>query len=275
MSPGVLLDRALRTALAWRVLLACFLGAVLAFVAQTAIRLAFVLAGALPGSVAPWESAPKGTPLGAASVYALAALIAAVIAGPLTSGFPLHSAALNLAGEDANLGIAWRSALRTWPAFLPAVAIGSLVSQSAAVLRLASGPALQGVGTLLQVADVFVGLWVMLTMVSIVVSGTGFPRAASIAGGLLGKKGLQVVGTALLLAIPAALLAIAIVALVTLPGLGDILKSGSGLPQTLVTLAIMPAITAFTYGGYISLYVQLTASEGTHEEADRSPAENG
>jgi len=264
---GMILDRAVRTAGDWRVLAATLLGSVVAFVAQTGARYLASSAGLLPPDAAPWSIAPQGAPPSVAAAYALVFFASAIAVKPFTHGLGLHAAALHLADEKAQLATVWRKACHTWGALVGPVAIVSCIGQIALAVRIGGGPSLLFASGALQLVALVVGLWSTLAMIAVVVTGAGFRQASSSALHLLRTSPLPVLGAALLLGIPAAMLAIAVIAMVALPGFGDVMRSAEGLPQTLLTLAVMPVLTAFTNGGFIALYVQLTAPVGTQEEA--------
>lgn len=267
MNPGRMLDRALRTAADWRVLLACLVAALLATAGYALVRVAFSAAGVLPRGVAPWESPPSGTAPSVAVVYALAAVVSAGLVGSFTSGLSIHAAALSLADEDAGFGAVWRRAARTWTVFMVPLGAATLVSQLAFVMHAGRNEVAAVASVAVQVLAALVGLWSTLVLVSAALTGARLGPASLAAIGLLGRRGLAVIGGSLLLAIPAAMFALALIVAVSLPGLGDVLKSKTGLAQTLVTLAVMPVITAFTFGGWIELYVQLAAPKGSHTGA--------
>ena len=126
---------------------------------------------------------------------------------------------------------------------------------------------MSALGVALQVISVAVGLWAVLAEASIAVTGEGFSAAAASSLHLIRTRAPSIVGAALLLGIPAGMLAVAVIAMVALPGFGDVMKGSAGLAQALFTLAVMPVITTFTSGGFVELYVQLTAPLGTQEEA--------
>lgn len=180
---------------------------------------------------------------------------------------------LRLADENAGLPHVWRRSVQTWGVLLVPVTVTACVGQVALVAATGGGQVLWAVGVGLQVVALVVGLWSTLTMVASVVTGAPFSEASASVLGLLRRSPLSVLGGALLLGIPAAMLAIAVIAMVALPGFGDVMRRARGLPQVLLTLAVMPVLTAFTNGGFISLYVQLAAPSGTEEAVSTAPSE--
>jgi hypothetical protein len=263
---GRVLDRAVRVLADWRVLLAALVGAVLLFCAQTLVRAAASAVGLIP-RVAPWTLAPSNSGYGTQLAYAAVFLVATIPVMPFTSGLVLHAVARSLAQQNASLGAVWRAAGRTWSAFLVPVAASAIAGQLALVLRPAATSGLTVGGVLLLALSAAVGLWALLTEAAIAVTGGRFGPAGSSSLRIIRTRALSVLGAALLLGIPAAMVALAVIAMVALPGFGDVMKSSAGLAQALFTLAVTPVVMAFTSGGFVELYVQLTAPLGTQQEA--------